>query len=193
MKKIIMLAFLLCGFITGYGQCKYAKGKQIEKKSKNWPINIQAMTKDAILFSKQSSYVGVGNFFIDENNEYFLSLYLSRQRSPNFEIQENHQMDISFENNIDLSLVSCFNSKSKSSPVGLTKYVSTYYKLTKEQVEIFVNNQIVNYNIYFSTNKNIINSSVDEKGSFFEYELKKLKNNMSLMEPATCILQYVSK
>jgi hypothetical protein len=184
--------------MSSYGQCKYASKSFVKRQSKLLSINIQAWPQVRFIFD--DPYINrtqfIANFFNDENNNFYFTFYYNRDNTYPFVILEDQKLVINFENDLKVTLSSYRNFEWKPNPLAIQpciNHIRAFYKIDKEQVEIFARNPLLNFQIYFTSEKNISNTFEDEDGKFFKLAMKTDKTQTSLIEPASCILQSISK
>ena len=190
MKKItaILLAISLTSCL--YGQCRYITNKSLYKKFQVYtPEKITKITQYSIISGNYITGNGSnGLFFKNDKGEYFFQFGFYLSLSHKFNVLQKNELVLQFGNNIDLVLnpISDF----LGSQASVSSYVvAPIYKLSKEQVQVFTSNLLFNIKFYFSPELKIIAASEDEKGTYYEIEVKSDKYKSTIKEIATCILQ----
>ncbi len=184
--KFVVLFFLFSVVCIGQ-KCKYSK-KVLKRAKKHISKEVIKSTKPRAMFSKFSQAASTS--FIRSNNEYYLGLVLVREFGARVDIMDNNPLVFQFKNDSIIVLY-----PDKSTPGKFTLPVTTeinkpYYKINREQLDLFASQPIVHVKVYFTSDK-VADSKrgVDDLGTFFDFEILNDRYQSNCIESANCILQ----
>jgi len=188
--QILLIALLFVSSFSYCQKCEYRNHSEKKRVSKdlNEEQNIR-LSKPKVLFSKYAK--NATSYFVKTETGYFWSIIFNRGYSARFEIFEENPIIIQFANNNIIKLYAKEITEGKFLPLSLstTYQINPYYKVNKEQLEMFTSHEISNVRIYFVSDK-VVEKSEDEMGSYFEFDIQSNSKRKSCMKGANCMLQY---
>lgn len=189
MLRHITLVFILFFFVSGVGQKCKNSSKGMRRANKHFiEEKIIEATKPKPLFSKFSQAASAN--FVKSAENYYLSLVLVRELGRRIDIMKDNPLIIQFGNDRIETFYPDRTLLGKFTLPVTTEINRPFYKVSHEQLELFIEHPIAHIKVYFSSDKvGEDKFGTDDLGTFFDYEILNKKLQASLMEPAKCIMK----
>ena len=196
MKKVLsVIVFCLLVGTAIHGQCKYMKDgnstlKLYEKKTQ---LDFKMGTKIKTLMAKKgiNGFKGVMNFSFVKTieDENMLLIIYTKSFASNFYIDDTTPFILFFEGGETIELFSPKKIEGKNN--NLTQFrITPCYNLVSDYFDLLSNNEIVGLKIYFNSEKKTTKYSKDDKGTYFEYDIKGESKRENVIEASNCFLKY---
>ena len=181
---VFCFATMLC---TGQ-KCKNFK-KGVKRAKKHFvDKEIEGATKQRTLFSKFSQ--AVATYLVKSDESKYLAIVFVRELGRRIDLLDKDPIVLQFENGELLTLYAEKSSIGKFTLPVTTEINHQFYTITDEQLKQLASQPINHVKIYFTSDKvSDEKRSINDLGSFFDYEILNDRYKSNLIEAATCIYQ----
>lgn len=187
LKLSILVFFCSISMLCAGQKCKNFK-KGVKRAKKHFvDKEIINATKQRRLFSKFSQ--AVTTYIVKSEKTKYLAILFVREMGRRIDLLENDPIIFQFENGGLLTLYPEKSSLGKFTLPVTTEINHQFYVLSDDHLKQLSSQQINHVKIYFTSDKvSEEKYSVDDLGSFFDYEILNERYKGNLMEPSTCML-----
>ena len=191
MKKLrLTLVLLLCmtTAVCAGQKCKESS-KMARKAAKHLKEEkILKASKQKPLFSKFSQAASAN--LVKSDKGYYLRLQLVRELGRRIHIMADNPLVFQLRDNNVLTLYPDTDHPGKFNLPATTEINRPFYRLSEEQLKQLAASPIQYVKVYFTSDKvSDEKRSVDDLGSFFDYEIQNENLQANLLEPASCMLK----
>lgn len=191
MKRFqLTLVVLLCMVSTlAMGQKCKESSKMARKAAKHLKEEkILKASKLQPLFSKFSQAASAN--LVKSDKGYYLRFHLIRELGRRIHIMADNPLVFQLRDNSVLTLYPDTDHPGKFNLPATTEINRPFYRLSEAQLKQLASSPIQHIKVYFTSDKvSEEKRSVDDLGSFFDYEILNENLQANLLEPASCMLK----